>query len=105
MQMAWLDPAVSEEFYEVYKFLPEAKRMIDQLSSGPCVALEVRQDDAVEKFRALCGPYDPEIARKLEPNTLRAKFGSDRVQNAIHCTDMQEDGALEVNFIFDILLG
>lgn len=79
--------------------------MIDQLSSGPCVALEVRQDDAVEKFRALCGPYDPEIARKLEPNTLRAKFGSDRVQNAIHCTDMQEDGALEVNFIFDILLG
>ena len=65
MQMIWMDPAVAEEFYEVYKFLPEAKRMIDQLASGPCVAIEVRQDNAVEKFRALCGPYDPEIAQKL----------------------------------------
>lgn len=33
--------------------------MIDQLSSGPMIALEVRQDGAVEKFRQLCGPYDP----------------------------------------------
>ena len=65
MQMIWLDPAVAQEFYEVYKFLPECKRMIDQLSSGPCIALEVRQENAVEQFRNFCGPYDPEIAKKL----------------------------------------
>lgn len=59
MQMVWMDPAISEEFYEVYKFMPESKRMIDQLASGPGIALEIRQDDAVEKFRQLCGPYDP----------------------------------------------
>lgn len=47
MQMIWMDPAVAEEFYEVYKFLPESKRMIDQLASGPCVAIEIRQDEAV----------------------------------------------------------
>lgn len=45
--MIWFDAGVSEEFYEAYKFLPECKRMIDQLASGPCLALEVRQDNAV----------------------------------------------------------
>lgn len=92
--MVWLDPAVSEQFYEVYKFLPESKRMIDQLASGPCIALEVRQESAVEQFRHFCGPYDPEIGKKLQPKSLRARYGIDRVLNAVHCTDMEEDGPL-----------
>ena len=37
-----------------------------------------------------------EIARKLRPHTLRAQFGKTKVQNAIHCTDLPEDGLLEV---------
>ncbi len=49
-------------------------------------------------FRGLCGPYDPEIAKTIRPNTIRAKFGVDRVKNAVHCTDLPEDGALEVIF-------
>jgi nucleoside-diphosphate kinase len=64
----------------------------------------VRQENAVEQFRTFCGPYDPEIAKKLEPKTLRAKYGVDRVLNGVHCTDMAEDGPLEVHFIFDTLL-
>lgn len=63
--MIWFDAAVAAEFYEAYKFLPEAKKMVDQLASGPSVVLEVRQDNAVDKFRSFCGPYDPDIARKL----------------------------------------
>lgn len=105
MQMILFDHAVAREFYEAYKFLPEHKKLIDHLSSGPAVALEVRQDNVVEKFRKLCGPYDPEIARKLEPNSIRACFGVDRVMNAVHCTDLPEDGRLEVQFIFNTLLG
>ena len=47
-------------------------------------------------FRELSGPHDPEIARTLRKKTLRAKYGIDRVRNAIHCTDLPEDGVLEV---------
>ena len=94
MQMVWLDSAVAEEFYEVYKFLPECKRMIDQLASGPCVALEVRQENAVEELRKFCGPYDPEIGKKVEEKSLRARYGVDRVCNVVHCTDLVEDGRL-----------
>jgi nucleoside-diphosphate kinase len=39
MQMVWFDHAVAQEFYEAYKFLPEQRKMVDQLASGPAVAL------------------------------------------------------------------
>ena len=45
---------------------------------------------------------DPEIAKNLRPNTLRARFGLDRVKNAIHCTDLAEDGQLESEYFFSI---
>ncbi len=40
--------------------------------------MEIRQEEAVPSFRKLVGPSDPEIAKHLRPNTLRAKFGLDR---------------------------
>jgi len=45
---------------------------------------------------------DPEIAKNLRPNTIRAKYGKDRVENAIHCTDLPEDGILESEYFFSI---
>lgn len=41
-------------------------------------------------------PFLQEIARHLRPRTLRAKFGINKVQNAVHCTDLPEDASLEV---------
>ena len=102
--MIWLNPSVSQEFDRAYKLFPESKRTIDQLLSGPCVALEIRHRNAVEQFKRLCGPYDPQIARKIEPNTLRARYGEDRVYNVVYCTDLPEDGSLEVSFTFENLL-
>jgi len=57
----------------------------------------------VVAFRDVCGPHDPEIAKTLRPNTLRARYGIDRIRNAIHCTDLPEDGVLEVEYFFNIL--
>lgn len=75
------------------------------------------------EFRKLCGPMDPviyfflktihlfphlgqqyfkirlslqEIGKQLRPNTLRAKYGNTKIQNAVHCSDLPEDGLLEV---------
>ena len=86
-----------EEFYDVYQgVLPEYIPLIEHMSNGPTMILEVCQSgDAVTSFRDFVGPYDPEIAVHLKPDTLRAKFGEDRVKNACHCTDLPEDGILE----------
>jgi len=104
MEMFSLTRPVIEEFYDVYKgVLPEYLPLIEHMSNGPILALEVRQQNAVASFRELCGPHDPEIAKHLRPNSIRAKFGHDRVKNAVHCTDMPEDGVLEVKYFFNIL--
>lgn len=72
MEMFNLSRPVVEEFYDVYKgVLPEYLPLIENLTSGPVIALEVRQTNAVQAFRDLCGPHDPEIARHLRPNTIR----------------------------------
>eukprot|EP00747_Dinoflagellata_sp_TGD_P163494 gnl/TRDRNA2_/TRDRNA2_182218_c0_seq1.p1 gnl/TRDRNA2_/TRDRNA2_182218_c0~~gnl/TRDRNA2_/TRDRNA2_182218_c0_seq1.p1 ORF type:complete len:412 (+),score=74.48 gnl/TRDRNA2_/TRDRNA2_182218_c0_seq1:90-1238(+) len=104
MQLWYISKDVAEEFLDAYKgVLPEYQDMVTQMSSGPALVLEVRQEDAVESFRALVGPHDPEVAKHLRENTLRARFGVDRVRNAIHCTDLPEDGLLEVEYFFNIL--
>jgi hypothetical protein len=43
MQMIWFDAEVAQEFYEAYNFLPECRRLVDHLASGPSIVLEVRQ--------------------------------------------------------------
>jgi nucleoside-diphosphate kinase len=78
--MYHLDRPTANEFFEVYKgVLPEFVPLVDHMTLGPCIAMEIRQENAVQAFRELCGPIDPEIGRTLRPNTIRARFGYDRV--------------------------
>ncbi|XP_029156891.1 nucleoside diphosphate kinase 7-like isoform X3 [Nylanderia fulva] len=98
----------SEEFLEIYKgVLSEYTAMVVELQSGPCIVIEVSHKNEdfniVADFRNFCGPIDPDIARQIKPNTLRAKYGKTKVQNAVHCSDLPEDGVLEVEYFFKIL--
>ncbi|XP_069689055.1 nucleoside diphosphate kinase homolog 7 isoform X2 [Periplaneta americana] len=106
LQMFYMEHPNAEEFYEVYKgVVAEYSGMVSQLISGPCVVMEVTgpDSDTPSRFRAFVGPSDPELARKLRPNTLRARYGKTKVQNAVHCTDLPEDGLLEVEYFFKLL--
>mmetsp|Transcript_15246 Transcript_15246/g.23526 ORF Transcript_15246/g.23526 Transcript_15246/m.23526 type:complete len:116 (+) Transcript_15246:719-1066(+) len=72
-EMFYLSRPTTEEFYDVYKgVLPEYLPLIEHLSNGPSIALEVRQQNAVSSFRKFVGPHDPEIALHIRSNTLRA---------------------------------
>ncbi|CAG9135190.1 unnamed protein product [Plutella xylostella] len=108
LNMFIVDSVNANEFYEVYKgIVPEYQGMVEELASGPCVAMEIVAKDksvntAVE-FRKMVGPTDPEIARLLRPHTLRARLGVNKVKNAVHCSDLPEDGLLEVEYFFKIL--
>ncbi|KAJ8350381.1 hypothetical protein SKAU_G00255110 [Synaphobranchus kaupii] len=106
LQMFNLDRANAEEFLEIYKgVVDEYANLVSELCTGPCMVLEIRGAEAPRTFREFCGPADPELARHLRPATLRAQFGKNKVQNAVHCTDLPEDGVLEVQYFFKILDG
>lgn len=104
MQMFALDRSSVEEFYEVYKgVIPDYHPMVEQLCSGLSIAMEIRGENVVPRFREFCGPVDPELARHIRPGTLRAEFGQDKARNAVHCTDLPEDGVLECEYFFSLL--
>lgn len=105
LAMFTLSTADAEDFLEVYKgVVPEYKRLVEQCASAPCWAVEVRAENAVNALRAVCGPHDPEICHVLFPHTIRSKFGIDRTRNGVHCTDLVEDGPLESEFFFSLML-
>ncbi|CAK1540108.1 unnamed protein product [Leptosia nina] len=98
----------AEEFYEIYKgVLPEYEAMCIHLAEGKCVALEVKCNEpslnCVCEFRKLCGPRDPDLARQLYPDSIRAQYGKTILHNAVHCTDLPEDGETEVEYFFKLL--
>lgn len=104
LRLFHLSKADAEDFLEVYKgVVPEYTGLVEQMSSAPALVLEVRAEGAVQALRSVCGPHDPEIAKVLRPSSLRARFGETRVCNAVHCTDLPEDGTLECDFFFDML--
>jgi nucleoside-diphosphate kinase len=47
--------------------------MLDQMVSGPCMVMEIRQENVVASFKALCGAYDPKIgaSKGQEKDTIR----------------------------------
>lgn len=114
MQMVRLDKTASAEFLAVYKgVLPDYVDLVDEMSSGPCIAMEIKKgsgsssigeddDDIVEEFRMACGPWDHSVACELHPQSIRAKFRTSSVNNvsAVHCTDLPKDGPIECGFFF-----
>uniref|UniRef100_A0A182FSK1 Uncharacterized protein n=1 Tax=Anopheles albimanus TaxID=7167 RepID=A0A182FSK1_ANOAL len=109
MKMLHFERTNCEEFLEVYKsVVPEYESMVMQMISGDCIAMEItnKYDDSCstyQSFRDLCGPVCPEVAKMTRPQTLRAQFGKNKVMNAVHCTDLEEDTMLELEYIFKFL--
>jgi len=96
------DRQAAKEFFHIYfDVVPYANNMVVDLQSGPCIAIEVKGENVHNKLRGLCGPSDPEIARYLRSNTIRAQYGKNVVINAVHCTDLEGDGPLECAFVFN----
>ncbi|XKL60584.1 hypothetical protein PGB90_007641 [Kerria lacca] len=93
--MCTLNTEQAEKFHEVYKYvLPEYQDMIQELCSGPCVALEVKNESGEEiyaEFRKFVGPLNADIAKIIRPDTVRGRFGKTNVQNSLHVTDLIDD--------------
>jgi nucleoside-diphosphate kinase len=106
VEMYQLTSQQADDFFKPYRNVlnSEYQRMIDNMTSGPCIALCVRGNDIVNRFREMCGPIDVELARELYPDSLRAVYGvKGTAQNAIHCTDLPGDGELECRYWFDLM--
>ena len=99
--MADLEREQAEAFLEAYRdVLPAWSAAVAMWCAGTVVAVCVRGPRAVSRLRALAGPRDVDAARRLAPDTLRARYGKDEAEPGVLVTDLEEDGPLEAAWLF-----
>jgi len=49
--------------------------LVSFMSAGPVVALVLAKENAIQDWRLLMGPTNPEEAKELYPDSVRALFG------------------------------
>lgn len=62
--------------------------------------LILKKENAVEEWRALMGPADPEHAKATSPSSMRARFASDILHNSLHGASSEEQALEKIHFIF-----
>ena len=73
--------------------------LLDYISGGPVIALELITNNAVRKWRDTLGPTDASTARAEAPDSIRAKFGTDKQSNAAHGSDSDISALRVINII------
>lgn len=96
--------AEANRFLRAYRgVLPDMEGTIASFVGNVWVLQFVSLDDSVDvvsTVREACGPFDPVIAKKLFPKTIRARFGKDCAHNGIHCCDLPGEGPVYADFFF-----
>lgn len=92
-----LTRAQAEGFYAVHRERPFFGSLVEFMTSGPCMPMILRRDDAVAELRRVIGATDPAEA---EEGTVRALYAESKERNAIHASDSDENAAIEAAFFF-----
>jgi len=89
----------AEKFYEIHRERPFYQDLVAFMSSGPIVAAVLRKDNAVEEYRKFIGSTNPKDAAA---GTIRALYGTNIQENAVHGSDSDENAEKECNFFFSM---
>ena len=93
-----MDRKLCEDFYAEHSERPFFGELCDFMTSGPIMVMALSGPDAVQKNRDLMGATDP---AKAEAGTLRALYGDNMGENAVHGSDSKESAVRELLLFFD----
>ena len=97
MKQLHLSKDYAEDFYEIHKEKPFFEELTTFMSSGKCVVLSLSKENAISKWREVIGATNPEEA---DDGTIRALYGTNTGNNAVHGSDSLENGIIESNYFF-----
>ncbi len=92
-----IDEEKAKLHYEEHKEKPFFSDLIQFITSGPIVAMELEGNDVITKIRELMGDTNPSEA---EPGTIRAQFGTEIEKNVVHGSDSIESAERELQIFF-----
>jgi nucleoside-diphosphate kinase len=97
MKMVHLTKSSAEGFYAVHKERPFFNELVGYMTSGPCIPIALKKENAVEDYRKLIGATDP---AKADEGTVRKLYAVDIQHNAVHGSDSDENALKEIAHFF-----
>jgi len=96
-RMTRLTPPQARAFYSVHARRPFFESLVDFMTSGPVVVMVLEGENAIDENRRIMGATDP---AKAQAGTIRALYGTNIQNNAVHGSDSPETAAKEIAFFF-----
>jgi len=100
MKMVHMSATDAKRFYAVHKGKPFYDELTRYMSSGPCIPMVLKKENAVAEFRKILGKTDPNKARD---NTLRKLYAKSTQRNTVHGSDSDENAQKEIAFFFPLM--
>ena len=97
IKMMMISKSLAAEHYGEHNDKPFFNDLVEFITSGPVVAMQVEGENVVAQIRNLMGATNPAEA---DAGTIRAKYGTDISMNATHGSDSNENAEIEINFFF-----
>ncbi|MGM0397291.1 MAG: nucleoside-diphosphate kinase [Bacillota bacterium] len=88
-----------EEHYLEHKEKAFYRKLVDFVSSGKAVLIQVEGDNAIRIMRSLIGDTDPVCAA---PGTIRGDFAYSKTENIVHASDSKDAATRELKLWFEV---
>ena len=98
MKMMSISDDLAKRHYAEHSEKPFFNDLVDSITSGPVVAMEVEGEDAVSEIRRIMGATNPSEA---EPGTIRADLATKLEENVVHGSDSEESAERELSLFFE----
>jgi nucleoside-diphosphate kinase len=97
-KLAQISKERCSDFYAEHKERPFFGELVSFMTSGPVVLMVLSGENAVLKNREIMGATDP---KKAAPGTLRAIYGDNVGENAVHGSDSLASAQREIALFFE----
>ena len=97
IKMMTISQDLAEEHYEEHKDKPFFSDLVNFITSGPVVAMQVEGENVVAQIRNLMGATNPSDAT---PGSIRGDLATELDKNVVHGSDSDKSAERELNLFF-----
>ena len=97
IKMVMISKSLAEEHYGEHNDKPFFNDLVEFITSGPVVAMQVEGENVVAQIRNLMGATNPSDAT---PGSIRGDLATELDQNVVHGSDSDISAERELNLFF-----
>mgnify|MGYP001481162537 FL=1 len=97
IKMMMISKSLAEEHYGEHNDKPFFNDLVEFITSGPVVAMQVEGENVVAQIRNLMGATNPSDAT---PGSIRGDLATELDQNVVHGSDSDISAERELNLFF-----